>query len=342
MKKVLFLVVVFLLLSPTTWGRESRCKQQLIVGHWGPSFLSEQDLSEISSLPWVGLDFIKLFNDLKKLEVDYRGLPVSGARFIDEAYMLFHDFRFQNSSGLPVQSRLGFFRKHSRNEILVVVAFYSANGLVGFGIRSVWHDLSNDLALEFEGLMTREGFSETRGIRFPFYERSYALARKLGLKKITTLADWRGRELWAQEGFQFDGAKAFSYNGRLMTSLQLSRVNFSNFLKERGIKIKDLLIVSEEGARRVKSLRDFKTPLDFLQAQHVSGQKVLVRPLLSSDSNGFVYSEPTAYDVGRAFVLSDYVRRPDQINSVIPVEYPDEALSDQAMPFWYGQQQRRR
>jgi hypothetical protein len=118
-------------------------------------------------------------------------------------------------------------------------------------------------------------------------------------------ADFCGRYVWAKSGFQFVEKYWYKDSAQKKGTMKLwemARKNFSRFLAEHSVDVKQLKFSRDGEDCRLKSVEQLETPADFASVVHIRGKKITLPVLMDQD----VLAAPEPMDVGKAFMLRNY------------------------------------
>lgn len=282
--------------------------------------------------PWIDKKFTAPF--LKSLNPH---VPNSGILGMDMLQLRSLDLlEFKNdTSQHSVQFSMQLFSRPNVDGTATVVPIILMNcksGPCGLLALAISLDKTGTLTARTEYLKTDPNNQDIRGIApfiFPMLKKYYS---ELGVKEETIESGWKGRMLWANEGFELDKHSPFTIDGQPTSQIALIRANFLRFLKFHNVQAKDLYYLDQSGQKKSldMELSALQQPTDFLRVFHRDNLTISARAYVDVDT----LEEAKPYAPGLAFTLWDYRPRPDQIIQIL--QDGSKPISDIAMPTWIG------
>ncbi|MBF0299571.1 MAG: hypothetical protein HQK51_12675 [Oligoflexia bacterium] len=253
-------------------------------------------------------------------------------------------FSFTNESKNSLKLQLGLFKinpadEHASKAPHIVISGMFVNNKnvpVGYFARTLQKsDKDKKVFSYLDFIKMSPTFLEGKGITksfIPFFEKE--IFAKNAVKYEILEADWIGRLVWGEYGYKFKEDAYYLKNGQKIAALAFIQECFQNFLNKHKIPIEKLIIIDKAGnKKKITKVSDLQTPLDFVRLTHEDGTKVEIDTYIDFGVRG----SKSKYDVGKAFLLGDYRKTSEDLDTIILPTYPDIHLSNSsAMPNWMG------
>lgn len=141
-------------------------------------------------------------------------------------------------------------------------------------------------------------------------------------------ADFCGRYVWAQCGFQFQPKywlKDVGQTEGTISYLEAAKRNFLRFLAGNKLAVSSLIFERNTKELGLRTIDDLESPADFASLRDSRGRTIRTTALIDAGT----LSEPRQMEVGKAFMLGSYAPGRRYITSMARTKF-----SDRAMPYY--------